>query len=85
MIALLYVKECVNFEVHTFRILYDILRKNVIMLKIVGLIIRTEEKFDEIKHGSSTKGIQVFALLVPQIRVPLIIEHFVGSQIHTRM
>jgi len=40
----------------------------MIMLKIVGLMIRrTEKKFDEIKHGSSTEGIQILALLVPQI------------------
>lgn len=56
------------------------------MLKIIRLMIRrTEEKFNEIKYGSSTKGIQVFALLVPQIRIPFIIEHFIGCQIHTRM
>lgn len=53
------------------------------MLRVIILLIRrAEEKLDEVEHWPTTEGIQIFTSLVPQVRVPLVIEHFVGSQIH---
>lgn len=54
----------------------------VVLYFAAVLIRRTEEKFDEIEHWTSAERIAVFAPFVAQIRVALVIEHFVCSKVH---
>jgi hypothetical protein len=54
-------------------------------VKVITIIRTADKKLQQIQNGSPGEWILISTTLISQVRIALVVEHLIGSQIHAGM